>query len=109
MAQLTDQQKTQIKFGIGQLMAHTPKWAKVIITMIGSLLITYNTVLETVPQVTAYIPHNVSTAINLALLSIGAICQMFGLKNPFVSTPDSKDVPVDTAGVTIIKKVTDKE
>jgi hypothetical protein len=27
MAQLTDQQKTQIKFGIGQLMAHTPKWA----------------------------------------------------------------------------------
>lgn len=108
MAQLTDSQQAQVRFGLGQIMAHTPKWAKAIIISIGSLLITYNGLLASVPQLSAFIPHNISVDINLAMLAAGAICNMFGLKNPFVSIP-AKDVPVDTAGVTIIKKVTDKE
>jgi len=93
-----------VKFGFGQLMAHTPKWAKAIMISVTSALVAFLGLIQTVPEVSSLIPAPVVKWVTLAATVIAFLCHMVGLKNPFASTPDSKDVPLDTAGVDLTVK-----
>lgn len=85
-------------FGPTELFKHTPLWAKKIVITAMGLIPIYNTLIGAYPLM---MPHHAVIAINSALGGIALVASMFGLKLPFMSTPDNKDVPA--SATTVIK------
>lgn len=91
-----DNTTPQVEFGVGQLLSHTPMWAKKVLLMLGSILSIFNIVIEAAPTL---VPVRIEHYVNVGIVILTGIFSMFGLKNPFISTPDNKDIPATSETV----------